>query len=45
MATTQDIIRDWLMRGKRNGATHVIIVCDTFEYSYYPVYVQANDRN
>jgi hypothetical protein len=33
----------WLKRGKENGATHVIIVCDTFDYDDYPVYVQPNE--
>ncbi len=37
--TTQDDIRQWLLRGKEEGATHVIVVCDTFDYDDYPVMV------
>ena len=46
MRPTVDDIRGWLMRGKRDGATHAIIVCDTFDWSDYPVYVSpgANVR-
>jgi hypothetical protein len=40
MTATRDDIRGWLMQGKRDGATHVIIVCDTFDWEDYPVYVQ-----
>ena len=43
MATTQDDIRGWLMRGKRDGATHVIIATDTFGWTDYPVYVQPDE--
>lgn len=32
-------IRTWLEAGKRLGATHVITVCDTFDWDDYPVYV------
>ena len=40
MATSKEAIRHWLKEGKKNGATHVIIVCDTFDYEDYPVYVE-----
>lgn len=39
MATTQTDIREWLARGKEKGATHVIVACDTFDWSDYPVFV------
>lgn len=39
MATTQFEIRGWLKRGKKFGATHVIVVCDTYDWEDYPVYV------
>ncbi len=38
--TTREQIRSWLHEGKAQGATHVIIVCDTFDYEDYPVYVR-----
>lgn len=39
MVTTTDEIRNWLKRGKEEGATHVIVVCDTFDNDCYPVMV------
>lgn len=39
MATTREMIRAWLKEGKEQGATHTIIVCDTFDYGDYPVHV------
>ncbi len=39
LRATQEDIRGWLMRGKDKGATHVIIVCDTFDWTDYAVYV------
>lgn len=39
MATTREDIRRWLQEAKKKGATHVIVVCDTFDYDDYPVYV------
>lgn len=44
MATTQDDIRGWLMKGKTAGATHVMVVCDTFDYDDYPVYVKPDEN-
>ena len=44
MVTTQDTIRRWLLEGKEEGATHVIVACDTFDWSDYPVYVQPGEQ-
>lgn len=41
MATTREDIARWLERGKQEGATHVIIVCDTFDHGDYPVFVKG----
>lgn len=43
MATTQSEIRRWLAEGKAKGATHTIIVCDTFDHEDYPVHVMPDD--
>ena len=40
MSTTKDDIRDWLERGKEEGARFMIVVCDTFDHEDYPVFVQ-----
>lgn len=37
--TTRDDIRGWLKEGQRQGASHVIVACDMFDYSDFPVYV------
>lgn len=41
MATTKNDIREWLERGKTQDATHVIVVCDTFDHGDYPVMVKS----
>jgi hypothetical protein len=40
MSTTKTDIAVWLKEGKQRGATHTMIVCDTFSYEDYPVHVQ-----
>jgi len=30
----------WFRTAKEQGATHVIVVCDTFDHEDYPVYVK-----
>ena len=44
MPTTQKDIRGWLHRGKEKGATHVLVVCDTFDHSDYPVFVMLGQN-
>lgn len=39
MSTTKNQIREWFLRGKEDGATHMIIGCDTFDHSDFPVFV------
>lgn len=43
MSTTMDQIKTWLERGVNEGATHMIVVCDTFDYNDYPVFVSAEE--
>lgn len=43
MSTTKDDIRSWLERAKKNSASHVIIVCDTFDHEDYPVEVKQGE--
>lgn len=42
-ASLEDIKR-WINKGKEKGATHLIVVCDTYDYDDYPVYVSANEN-
>ena len=44
MATTQADIRGWLERGKEMGATHMIVVCDTYDWEDLPRYVMPNEN-
>jgi len=37
--TTQNEIRTWLREGKAQGATHTLIVCDTFDHEDYPKHI------
>ena len=39
-AASKEEIRLWIKQGKAMKATHVIIVCDTYDYDDYPVFVQ-----
>lgn len=43
MATTKEDISGWIKNGKEQGATHMIVVCDTFDWEDYPVYVMPNE--
>ena len=44
MAATYEDVHEWLLRGQQNGATHVIVACDTFDMEDYPVYVQSDQQ-
>ena len=41
--TSKDTIRQWLQQGIDENQTHVIVVCDTFDYEDYPVYVDETE--
>ena len=41
MSTSRDEIADWFDWGIEKGASHMIIVCDTFDYDDYPVFVNS----
>lgn len=43
-ATRQDII-EYLREGFAKGATHIIIACDTYDYSNYPVFVMPGQNS
>jgi hypothetical protein len=43
--TNKSQIREWLHEAKEQGGiTHVIIVCDTFDFDDYPRHVRACDN-
>jgi hypothetical protein len=43
MAASVSDIRRWFEAGVTQGATHMIVVCDTFDYEDFPVYVMPNE--
>lgn len=42
MAATKSEIGSWFEAGKRENATHMIVVCDTFDHEDYPVYAHSD---
>lgn len=42
MAASWEEVRGWINEGRKRGATHIISVCDTFDYDDYPIYVMPN---
>jgi hypothetical protein len=43
MAPSKSDIEEWLADGQQKGASHLIVVCDQFEYEDYPVYVMPDE--
>lgn len=39
--TTTEKLSEWFDEGKAKGATHMIIVCDTYDWEDFPVFVYA----
>lgn len=39
-AATRQEIEQWKVEGQAKGATHLIVVCDSFDWDDYPVYVE-----
>lgn len=37
MSTSRDEIREWLARARKANATHMIVVCDTYDHEDYPI--------
>ena len=43
--TTREEIRSWLeSKVGDNDLTHMLVVCDTFDYEDYPVYVSRREN-
>jgi hypothetical protein len=43
MGTTKQDLHRWFKEGVEQKATHMIVVCDTFDYEDYPVYVAKGE--
>lgn len=44
MSTSKWELGLWFDRGVAQGATHMIVVCDTFDHEDYPVYVMPGQN-
>lgn len=43
MTATKETIRQWFIKGKKDKATHMIVVYDDFHHTNYPAYVYRKD--
>lgn len=43
MAASREEVDRWINDAKTMGATHIISVCDTFDWDDYPVYVMPDE--
>jgi hypothetical protein len=43
MPTTREDIQRWLQEAKTTGASHLLVVCDTYDWSDYPVRVMPGE--
>lgn len=41
--TSKEDVQNWIYEGRKNGAIYLIVVCDTFSYEDYPVYVKEGE--
>lgn len=44
MAATKTDIRGWFQYGIKKGATHMLVICDTYDYEDYPRYVMPGEN-
>lgn len=43
METSRKDLEGWFDEGKKKGARHMIVLCDTFDWTDYPVYTRTDD--
>lgn len=44
MAASREDISRWFDTAKKQGATHLVVACDTFEWEDYPIYVMPGQN-
>jgi hypothetical protein len=44
MSTSSNDISQWFDHGCNTKATHLIVVCDTYDWDDYPVYVKSSEN-
>jgi hypothetical protein len=43
MAASLEEIRTWFETAEQNNSSHMIVVCDTYDWEDYPVYVSPQE--
>lgn len=43
MGTSKEQLAAWFDEGKAKGATHMIVVCDTYDHEDYPVFIMPGE--
>lgn len=43
MSTSKQQIEEWFNIGREKKATHMFVICDSFDHSDYPVYVMRGE--
>lgn len=44
MATTIEDLKSWFLEGKARKANFMIVVCDTFDWEDYPVFISKDEN-
>jgi hypothetical protein len=44
MAASKEDISGWFDEGVKKKCTHMIVVCDTYDWDDYPVFVTVNEN-
>lgn len=44
MAATKEDLSRWFDRGLKDGKTHMVVVCDTFDWEDYPVFCDSEEE-
>lgn len=44
MAATMEVIKGWIARGKANKQSFLIVMCDTYDFDDYPVFVEGDEK-
>ena len=44
MTATRQEVDQWIETARENGNTHIVVMCDTFDYDNYPIYVNSQEE-
>lgn len=43
MAASRAEVQMWFQEGTRQQASHMVVICDTYDYEDYPAYITASN--